>query len=472
MMTGFRMLFVAGLVLLCGCVAGHAPPHPNTLEFAELGFDLPKIDRFRLDSGVRFFLQEDQELPLVTITIMFEGGSICDPQGKSGLASLHASALRGGGAGDRRALDVDQALEGIAADLSITADTYATLLRFSVQSSDLAEGMGIIADVLRHPRFDADGVALARERFLENLRREHDQPALVARKALISTLYQGHVLGELPSSKSVSAIRREDLLAYHQNVFMPGNMWMAVSGDIDRTSLSALLSPLLEDWRNHAKPPLFAVEPLPAAPSPCVMLVPKDLPQTTVVLGQRGIDKGDPDLYALRVADFILGSGNFNSRLMQEIRTRRGLAYSVYSQFQVGRRLPGLFVAGAETRNASVAEVVRLMRREMESLRKERVSADELALAKESLINSFVFGFADSHEVVSQSMRLAFYGYPEDYLVRYRDRIAAVDADAVLEVAQRRLLPGQQTLFLVGNPDRPDLLSDQLGMPLKTISPP
>jgi zinc protease len=112
------------------------------------------------------------------------------------------------------------------------------------------------------------------------------------------------------------------------------------------------------------------------------------------------------------------------------------------------------------------------MRREMESLRKERVSADELALAKESLINSFVFGFADSHEVVSQSMRLAFYGYPEDYLVRYRDRIAAVDADAVLEVAQRRLLPGQQTLFLVGNPDRPDLLSDQLGMPLKTISPP
>lgn len=155
--------------------------------------------------------------------------------------------------------------------------------------------------------------------------------------------------------------------------------------------------------------------------------------------------------------------------MMQEIRTRRGLAYSVYSYFQVGRRLPGLFVAGAETKNSSVAEVVTLMRQEMVKLARQPVTGEELTLAKESLVNSFVFAFENSHEVASQTMRLAFYGYPDDYLSRYRERLAAVSAEDVLAAARRHLHPDSMTLVLVGDPEQLDELAGQLELSLKTV---
>ena len=173
--------------------------------------------------------------------------------------------------------------------------------------------------------------------------------------------------------------------------------------------------------------------------------------QTTIRIGDVGLTKDNPDQYAVRVMNFILGGGGFNSRLMQEVRSNRGLAYSVYSYFQIGRRLPGPFIAGTETRNASVPQVLGLMRNIMDHLRDNPVSEEELRIARESLVNSFVFGFDDSHAVVSQQMRLDFFGYPDDYLQGYRARIAAVTAADVQRVAKRYLHPERQQIVLVGD---------------------
>lgn len=468
-MIKWSIVTLVGLALLAGCTLTHRMEHPDKLHFAALGFELPRVERFQLANGVQVFLREDHELPLVTISAMFDAGSLNDPSGKSGLAQLHSSAVRGAGAGDRSADEVEATLERIAADLSVDSESYATILNLSLQTADLDEGMGLLTDMMRHPLFAPQRVELARRRMLEGIRREADSSSVVAQKTLISSLYQGHALGVMPTLESVEAIELEDIKGFHRRFIRPDNLWLAVSGDIDRNTLENLLGRLFEGW-NSVSQPSPQLQPLPLEPPPSVSLVRKEIPQTTVLMGQRGIEKSDPDLYALRVLDFILGGGSFNSRLMQEIRTRRGLAYSVYSYFQVGRRLPGLFVAGTETKNATVVEVVGLMRQEMENMTREPVTEEELVLAKDSLINSFVFAFDDSHEIVSQTMRLAFYGYPEDYLVRYRERMAAVTAQDVLAAARRHLRPQAQTLILVGNPEQPAELAKQLGLPLIDIA--
>ncbi|ABA89221.1 zinc-dependent peptidase lipoprotein, M16 family [Syntrophotalea carbinolica DSM 2380] len=468
-MKKYGMALLCGLVLLTGCAGSGRSVHPNALSFAPLQFELPQVETFRLANGVHVFLRVDHELPLVTVTAMLDAGSVSDPQHKSGLAQLHGSVMRSAGAGELSADEVDVALERMAADMAVGTDRYATSIHLSVQSDDLEQGAGILADMLRRPRFDSERVELARRRMLENIRRQNDRSSMIARKALVSALYRNHALGDIPSLASVAAITHEDLKTFHRRFFRPDNLWIAVSGDVDRKTLESLLSGLLDDWENASDLPPQSVEALPDPEPPVLLAAHKDLPQTTVLMGMRGIDKDDPDLYALRVLDFILGGGSFNSRMMQEIRTRRGLAYSVYSYFQVGRRLPGLFVAGAETKNSSVAEVVSLMRREMVKLARQPVTDDELTLAKESLVNSFVFAFENSHEVVSQTMRLAFYGYPEDYLSRYRERLAAVSAQDVLAAARRHLHPESLTLVLVGDPGQLDELAGQLELPLKPV---
>ncbi len=186
-------------------------------------------------------------------------------------------------------------------------------------------------------------------------------------------------------------------------------------------------------------------------------------------MGDLGIDKNAPDLFDALVLDFILGGGGFNSRLMRQIRSDRGLAYSVYSHFQVGRRLPGLFWVGCETRADATVEVIRLIHAIIEDLRENRVSESELRLAQESLINSFVFAFDDRHAVVAREARLDFYDYPADYLRTYRDRIAAVTPEGVLAAARRRLDPQRFTIVLVGDPALFDAGMETLGMPVREI---
>lgn len=463
------LMWLSLALLLTACGRPDLVAHPDLLPQQTLEFGMPEVERFTLANGIRVYLREDHELPLVTVTAMVEAGAAGEPANRAGLAQLHAAALRAGGAGGRDPRQVDAALADLAADLAVSAESYATTLRLSVQDTDLSQGLGLMLDLLRHPRFAPEGVELARRQRLEAIRRENDQPSGTAFRALAAALYAGHFLGRSATPESVSAIGRDDLGAFHRRYFRPDNLWLAVSGAIDRPTLEALLQQLCGDWQ----PPAGAVQSIPELPpaaSPAVWLDVRQLPQTTILLGTRGIDKDDPGLYALRVMDFILGGGGFNSRLMQEIRSNRGLAYSVYSHVQVGRRLPGMILMGCETKNETVAEVLGLMRNEMLRLAEEPVSEQELRLAKDSLINSFVFAFEDSHSVVTQVLNLDFYGYPGDFLDRYRERLAAVTAADVQSAARRHLQPERQEVVMVGAPPAAEGLAAELGLPLQRLS--
>lgn len=461
-----RSILLPLLLLLVACAPNL--PRPDQLVFPPLTMQFPAVDRLDLPNGIRLYLREDHELPLVQITAMLGTGSIADPAELTGRGALYAAVLRSGGAGERSPEAFDAAVEALAANLSVSVDSYATSLDLSLQTADLNAGLGLLSDLLRRPRLAPERLELARKQAIEGVRRQDDDPGSVAQRTLMEALYGDHPLGRTPSVTSLGAIGRDELLAFHRQAAHPDNLWLAISGDFDRTALLANLEQLFGDWPRGNQPPQ-PLPPVTAPARPVLLLAEKEIPQTTILLGEMGIDKDAPDLPAVRVMNFILGGGGFNSRMMREIRSDRGLAYSVYSHFQVGRRLPGPFFAGAETKSSSTLEVLRLLRQQMQQLRKQPVSMAELALAKESLINSFVFAFTDSHEVVTQQLRLDYYGYPADYLQRYREQVAAVTVEQVQQAARERLDPGRQTIVLVGDPRHFDAPPESLGLPVETV---
>ncbi len=463
------LLVVASVFSVAACAAPVAKSiRPDQLSFAPLEFQVPAIDQVVFDNGIRVYLLEDPELPLVEVTAMIGAGSIADPVEKDGRSGLFAGLLQDGGAGSRGPMAFEEYLETRAIDFGVATGSYVTTIDLSLLAEDVDAGLAILDDVLRRPRFDADRLELLRKQSLESIRRRDDNPGSVAGRALNKAIYADHPFGRAATAASVSAISRDDLLAFHQRHFVPDNLWLAISGDFDREEMLNKLKTLFGDWQ----PVGYRPQPLPnlrESFKPAVWIAEKDIPQTTIRLGHIGVSKDNPDLHAVRVMNFILGGGGFNSRLLREIRSNRGLAYSTYSYYQVGRKLPGPYIAGSETKGASTMEVVRLMLKEMERIRTELVSEEELALAKESRINSFVFAFTNSHQILTQQVRLDYFNYPDDYLQSYRDKIAALTRDDILRVAKTYLHPDKLAIVLVGKSSEFDAPPESLRLPVKKI---
>ncbi len=438
------------LVLIFWPVAGlSAASRPDDVDLPELHFTIEYPETFQLSNGIPVYYRQDAELPLVDVTVVVESGKITAPPQKAGLAQLVADTLKKGGAGEWSAAAFDRAMDDLAAALKVEAGTYTTRCSLSLLKEDARQGLSMLAALVRQPHFDAERFEVSRQQMLESIRRKADHGGALAQQILMARLYAGHPLAVSPTLKSVAAITREDLSANHQRYFGPANTRIVLTGDVDRNTAKDLLEKTFGDWTHISEAP--DVPSLQPQVQPGVVLVDRPVPQTTILVGELAIEKTNPDLYAVQVMNYILGGGGFSSRLMREIRSNRGLAYSVYSYFSVGRRLPGIFISGAETKNASVGEVVGLMHEEMARIGREAITAAELEQAKQSLINSFVFAFDNRHALATRILDQDLFGYPEDYLDRYRQRIAAVTIDDVQRVAQRYLHPEQQVTVLIGD---------------------
>jgi zinc protease len=434
--------------------------HPDKLQFPPLELTVPEIAPIILPNGVRLYLFEDRELPLIRMTAMIGTGSINNPAELDGQGELFAALLHDGGAGTKNPVEFEEYLEDLAIDFSVAMDDYSTSLDLSLLSEDLDAGLFLLNDLLRRPQFDSGRLKLARRQLIESIRRQDDNPQSIARRAFNSAVYGQHPFGRIPTVATVDRVKREDLVDFHTQNFVPENLWLAISGDFDKQLLLEKIKLLFADWDRDQ----FTPEPVPQLSdtvSSDLWLAEKNIPQTTVMIGGVGISKDNPDMLTVRVMNAILGGSGFNSRLMREIRSNRGLAYSVYSYYMIGRRLPGSFIASGETKNETATEMVRLMFLEMEKIRNELVSTEELELAKESRINSFVFAFTDSHDVLTQQMRLDFYDYPSNYLQTYRQKITAISREDILLVAKKYLQPENMAIVLVGQPAEYESLSEK-----------
>lgn len=435
--------------LLASCAAPVKIADPRTMTFPPLKFEIPGSERAVLENGMVVYMLEDHELPLVNMTAYVNVGSVFEPAEKVGLAGLTGAVMRSGGTTEMPPEKLDAELEFMASSIESGIGADSGNVSLATLAKNLDRTLELFAQVLMTPAFREDRMELAVNKTIEALRRQNDNPKEVANRELRKALYAGHPLGRHPTIDTVKSISRDDLVAFHRRYFHPDGIILAVSGDFKKDELLAKLTSLFGSWKKGDLPLPPVAEPATAV-KPETLFVRKDVSQSVIRMGEMGIDKNNPDLHALRVMDYILGGG-FTSRLTQEIRSNQGLAYNVDSSFDVGRRFIGTFVAETETKSESTVKAITLMRDIIAGMTAAPVTDQELALSKDSIINSFIFGFTKPEVVVNQQARLEFFGYPGGYLENYRDNIARITKDDVLRVARKYLHPDRMVLMVVGN---------------------
>jgi predicted Zn-dependent peptidase len=441
---------------------GAAPPDPRTMTFGPLAFRIPATERVVLENGMVVILLEDHELPLVTVKAYIGAGSVYDPADKVGLAGLTGAVLRGGGTSATTPEALDDELEFMASSIESGIGADSGAVTFSSLKKNLDRTLALFAQVMMAPTFREDRVTQGKNRAIEAIRRQNDDPKEVADRELSRAIYAGHPLGRIPTVESVSAITRDDLIAFHRRFFHPNNVILAVSGDFGRKEILEKLRTVFGGWKKETVALPEIPQPSPSG-KPAVLLARKDIDQSVIRMGHLGIDKNNPDLYAIYVMNSILGGNGFSSRLMAVVRTREGLAYNVDSSFQAGRRFTGTFEAETETKVGTTARAIGLMRDIIDGMTRQPVSDAELTLARESIINSFIFGFTNAASVANQRARLEYYGYPKGYLEEFRDNIGRVTKEDVLRVARKYLRPEALTLVVVGDEKRFDKPLSTLG---------
>lgn len=448
-----RLLISLCLLLItagCASIAAEPTANPRTMTFPELKFEIPKAERVLLDCGTPVYLLRDAELPIINLAAMIRTGSVYEPAIKTGLAGMTGSLMRSGGAGGLAPEKMDDELEFMASAVESSIGGDMGTVSLTTLMKNFAPTLRIFSDVLLRPDFSEKRIDIARKQSIEALRRKNDDPKDIAGREIGKAIYAGHPFGNEPTYSSITGITRQDMLDFHRRFYRTDNMILAVSGDFDRDTLLKELNAVFPPAKKRA--PLV----LPEAPQPEhvfkeeIIYGAKDVNQSVIRMGHLGLTKDSPDIYAVRILDYILG-GSFTSRLTMEIRTNQGLAYNVGSHFDIGRRFTGSFVAETETKAESTVKAITLMKDIIAGMTKEPVTDQELNAAKEYMINSFMFGFTSPASIVSQRARLEYYGYPDGYLERYRDNIATVSKTDVLNAAQKYLKPEAFKLVVVGN---------------------
>ena len=389
-----------------------------------------------------------------------------EPEDKVGLARLTGAVMRSGGTQQTPVEKLDAELEFMASSIESSIGADMGTVSLTTLKKNLPRTLELFGQVMMQPVFREDRVVLAKKRTIEGLRRQDDDPKAIAGRELTRALYAGHQLGRIPTIESVTRITRDDMLAFHKRYYLPNNVMLAVSGDIGRDELLTLLGTVFNGWQ-RGEIVFPAIDPPRMELKSAVLFARKDVNQSVIRIGGLGIEKSNPDLSAVRVMDYILGGG-FTSRLTREIRSNEGLAYQAASYFDVGRRFIGTFVVETETKSESTAKVISLMRKIITGMTTAAVSDQELSLAKDAMINSFIFGFTRPDAVVNQQVRLEFFGYPPGYLDNFPDNIARVTKEDVLRAAQKYLKPDALTIMVVGNEKKFDRPLSMFG-PVKEI---
>ena len=421
---------------------------PRSAQFPPLHYQVPDSTRVVLNNGIPVHIIQDPVATVSTVSIFIRGGSLSDPPGKAGLAELLGQALRNGGTASLTPQSVDERFDAIAARLSIDFTEEYGVATVSAMPAFFPEAVTVLAELFTAPRFDADRIIVAQQQMVEAVKRVHDDPKELGTTLLTQAVYRGEPAGTVPTQKSIQSLTVDDIRQAYVRLIQAGNIVLSVSGPNSVNAVKKILTPFsaLRQGSGEQK-----VKPSTGALSSQTQLytVSRDISQSVIRLGMPGIRQDDPDLYASRVLNYIFG-GSFTSRLMMELRTNRGLTYHVGSHFDIGRTYPGLFTIETETEASNTALVLKLINDICESLVQKTVTPQELAGAKDALINSFVFGFSSAQAVADQRARLELFNYPAGYLELYRKRISAVSVEDVQRVAQRFLKTGDYRMVVIG----------------------
>jgi zinc protease len=425
------------------------------------GFKPVQPRRVELSNGLVIFLQEDHELPFIDGTVLIRGGSREIPAAKTGMASMYAEAWRTSGSTSKSGDALDSELAQKAASIETGGGLASTSLSWGSFKQDFDSVFGEAVDLLLHPAFKAEKLQLAQRGLATGISRRNDDPEGIASRESTMLVYgKDSPYARQSEYATIGAVTLDDLQAWHDRTVIPNDIIVSVEGDFDSSAMEAKLRK--------------AFEPLPrgtaiespkvdfAGPNPGVYFADKeDVNQSTVEIVGLGTLRSNPDYYALSVMNEIF-SGGFGSRVFQYVRTKLGLAYAVGGAYGATYDHPGVFRSSAGTKSLSTVAATQAILDEISRLKTKPPTPDEMRKAKDQVMNSFIFNYDTPEKTLNEQVLLAFYGYPPDFLERYKDGIEKVTAADVTRVANKYIDVSKLAILVVGN-------KSEINPPLSTL---
>ncbi len=406
--------------------------------------------RVELSNGLVIFLQEDHELPFIDGSILIRGGSREALAAKAGLISLYGEAWRTSGTAAKSGDALDTELAQKAASIETGGGLASTSLSWGSFKQDFDSVFGETVDLLLHPAFKADKLQLAQRGLATGISRRNDDAEGIASRESTKLVYgKDSPYAREAEYATIAAVKLDDLKAWHDRTVVANGIIVSVEGDFDSSEMEAKLRKVFEPL------PRGTVIESPkvdfAGPTPGVYFVDKeDVNQSTVEIVGLGTLRNNPDYYALSVMNEVF-SGGFGSRVFQYVRTKLGLAYSVGGAYGSTYDHPGVFRSSAGTRSVKTAEATNAILEEIGRLKTKPPTPDEMRKAKDQVMNSFIFNYDTPEKTLNEQVLLAFYGYPPDFLEKYKDGIEHVTSADVTRVANKYIDVSKLAILVVGN---------------------
>lgn len=467
------MKSIAALLVFAGLAAAQAVPPASYkyLKYPPLRqIQIPKVDESTLPNGLRIYLLENHELPLVRGLALVRTGNLFDPADKVGLASITGALIRSGGTTAKTGDQLDEELENIAASVESSIGESFGSVSFSTLKERTDEVLASFHDVLTNPAFRENRLELLKTQTRGGIARRNDDAHGISQREFAALVYGPKTsYGWEEEYATIDNIKRADVEAFYNRYFFPANIILAVQGDFSAADMKAKLEKLFASW-NATQPPVPAfpaVDPKLAAPG--IHVVTKtDVTQTSLVLGHLGGDLRNKDYPALEVMSDILGGG-FQSRLMEQIRTKLGYAYEVSASWGADYDHPGLFEIASSTKSMSTVDTLKAINAEVQRMRTTEVTAQELESAKQTVINGFIFNFDTPSKTLNRLLTYRYYGYPDDFIFQYQKAIQQVTRADVLRVAKQYMEPSKFVIVAVGNPKEFGTPLSALGLPVSDL---
>jgi zinc protease len=447
-----------------------AAPSYKDLKFPPLRpIQIPKVATFTLPNGMKLYLLEDHELPMIHGVAQVRTGNLFDPADKIGLATMTGMVIRTGGTRTKTGEQLDEQLENIAASVESNIGESAGSVSFSALRENTDEVLGVFKDVLTAPEFRPDKITLARTQLRGGIARRNDDARGVAEREFADIVYgKDSPYGWQVEYATANRITRADLQDFYKRYFFPANIALGVWGDFDTAGMKGKIEKLFSDFAVE-QPPVPEFPKVGGSPAPGAYLaVKKDVTQTFFSIGQLGGQFNDKDYPALVIMADILGGG-FRSRLVGRVRTKMGNAYDIGADWDANYDHPGLFEISGGTKSLSTVETFKAIQEEVDRIRTSEVTEEELKIAKDTALNSLVFAYDTRAKTLRRMLTYAYYGSPPDFIQQYQKALEAVTRADVLRVAKEHLNPAAFTTVAVGNPDDFGHPLDTLGAPVNMI---
>ncbi len=421
------LILLLTLAVMAACSGGRGEgPRPEDFSYDPLVFSPPDQADYRtqLSNGLVVYIAEDHEIPWFSASLMMKTGPFLEPANKLGVASLTARIMRTGGTGTKTGEEIDERMDFLAGSVSATS--------LSVHQRDVEEGINLWMEILTDPAFPEDKLRRQKESALVGIQNRNKNVSQVGRRAFNELVYgEDSPITADQTEAIVNGLVRRDLVNWHRKYWGANNAILIVSGDFDRAEMLARLEETFGRWADAEK----AVPRIPdveqAATGGVYMIEPEVVPNQGVIqIGHIGLMQDDPD---------------------KIVRSDNGLAYSTGSRFSGGTLYPGTFAASCQTKNSTVVFAAQLMLNEIEKIRSEQVSEEDLEFARTARISAFPAQFSSISRIIRNFANLEFNGRSMDYYSTYEERYAAVTLDDISRVANKYLNPDRMIIMISGN---------------------